>query len=752
MGFLKYTNSLQSDKYSTHFKWNIFLFYYRKRVCVVVNIINRGKRGSAALALKTAAAVGLLTLKQLGKMSKSKKWIRTFEVQTIDDTDGKKVSYQVFSTLYPDGMPEACTKLVTKKSFSDFKKLYQALHHIHKSLRLSGSLPPVTSRNSFFKKRLSDEANEDRRQQCLTLLECASQFPELYNSQVFLNFFATISSPTSSLEDSSSSPDAILEAGLATQKVLAQPKPMSSPDQPSKGSACKIQTDEEDEELPDYLNKAAEMIKKAAECESEERFDESVACYRQAIGTLLTSLPKDKCLQRQASVKRRIAQYISKAEILTKLASEVSASSKVPLVKGFPHLDLFGGDLRDLKRYRIEGWAGGGKVIVATDSKNDLQKVVLKVLPKTSFNTKTLKKSLLPINVKYMVTLQRYFESDDELILVLDYIVPGRLFDLIEPYLKEKSMHSTALTSFVVSPPKVIDAEDTSVTREVEEESDVEDLEVVCTLASPEEDDEEELLCLSNSGIEKIHCYDYEKRQQERFEMLDDHTNEIIKKLDDNVDTLQTPQTLLNLKLQTPSALSSALSKAPVSPVSSFHRLCDIIPTFGGHDLSTCKTLPLSLIRTWSVQLIKAVAKLHSLGIHMMDLNPNNLLLNENGELTLTYQFQWVSIDEPVNPRALDKMYCAPEALVSSTARPEADWWSVGVLIFEMLTGAPFSQMFPSGLMPHTPLCWTEQKNDNEESELKDLITQLIQTSPSMRLTAQQLKKHRFFRGINWDS
>ena len=75
---------------------------------------------SAALALKTAA-VGLLTLKQLGKMSKSKKWIRTFEVQTIDDTDGKKVSYQVFSTLYPDGMPEACTKLVTKKSFTDFK-------------------------------------------------------------------------------------------------------------------------------------------------------------------------------------------------------------------------------------------------------------------------------------------------------------------------------------------------------------------------------------------------------------------------------------------------------------------------------------------------------------------------------------------------------------------------------------------------------------------------------------------------------
>ena len=185
------------------------------------------------------------------------------------------------------------------------------------------------------------------------------------------------------------------------------------------------------------------------------------------------------------------------------------------------------------------------------------------------------------------------------------------------------------------------------------------------------------MLCLSTSGVEKIHCYDYEKRQQERFEMLDDHTNELIKKLDDK----QTP-------------LSSALSTAPVSPATSLsprhhHHpeslgLSDIIPTFGGHDLSTCKVLPIGLIRVWSVQLIKAVMKLHSLGIHLLDLNPNNLLLNANGELTLTYQFQLVSIDDPVDPRALDKMYCAPEALVLSATTPEADWWSVGVLLFEI--------------------------------------------------------------------
>ena len=42
----------------------------------------------------------------------------------------------------------------------------------------------------------------------------------------------------------------------------------------------KIEDSEEVQEMPGYLNEAANVIKKAIECESEERFDESIACYR----------------------------------------------------------------------------------------------------------------------------------------------------------------------------------------------------------------------------------------------------------------------------------------------------------------------------------------------------------------------------------------------------------------------------------------------------------------------------------------
>ena len=50
--------------------------------------------------------------------------------------------------------------------------------------------------------------------------------------------------------------------------------------------------------------------------EIEENYEESVSCYRNAVGTMLQSVQKDRCLKRQASVKRRISQYIGKAEAL----------------------------------------------------------------------------------------------------------------------------------------------------------------------------------------------------------------------------------------------------------------------------------------------------------------------------------------------------------------------------------------------------------------------------------------------------
>ena len=128
---------------------------------------------------------------------------------------------------------------------------------------------------------------------------------------------------------------------MASTKLARDSTPILEPEKPI------IEENDDVEEMPDYLNEAANVIKKAIECESDERFDESIACYRKAIETLLTSLPKDKCLQRQASVKRRISQYISKAENLTKIVDEQRHPGSN--VVEFPHLEIFC-VVKDLKR------------------------------------------------------------------------------------------------------------------------------------------------------------------------------------------------------------------------------------------------------------------------------------------------------------------------------------------------------------------------------------------------------------------
>merc|ERR1719490_485077 len=60
-------------------------------------------------------------------------------------------------------------------------------------------------------------------------------------------------------------------------------------------------------DIPAYIAEAAELISSALRFEAEERLEESVAAYREAIGKLLSEVQGDPDVTRQAQVKRRIA-------------------------------------------------------------------------------------------------------------------------------------------------------------------------------------------------------------------------------------------------------------------------------------------------------------------------------------------------------------------------------------------------------------------------------------------------------------
>jgi serine/threonine protein kinase len=102
--------------------------------------------------------------------------------------------------------------------------------------------------------------------------------------------------------------------------------------------------------------------------------------------------------------------------------------------------------------------------------------------------------------------------------------------------------------------------------------------------------------------------------------------------------------------------------------------------------------------------------------------------------------------------------YVAPEVLIKKGYGQEIDWWSVGVIFFEMLVGyAPFcaqeTQEVCFKIINHEKYLQVppEIKLSNEAM---DLMNRMI-SDPSKRLGkngADEIKAHPFFKGIDWDN
>ena len=71
-----------------------------------------------------------MSYNKTNKAQQRREWIRTFEIG-IARKNGNHMVYDVTSVLFPAGFPEAGTRLITSKRFSQFQKLYISLLQIH---------------------------------------------------------------------------------------------------------------------------------------------------------------------------------------------------------------------------------------------------------------------------------------------------------------------------------------------------------------------------------------------------------------------------------------------------------------------------------------------------------------------------------------------------------------------------------------------------------------------------------------------
>uniref|UniRef100_A0A3Q2X9T9 Ribosomal protein S6 kinase n=3 Tax=Haplochromini TaxID=319058 RepID=A0A3Q2X9T9_HAPBU len=158
-------------------------------------------------------------------------------------------------------------------------------------------------------------------------------------------------------------------------------------------------------------------------------------------------------------------------------------------------------------------------------------------------------------------------------------------------------------------------------------------------------------------------------------------------------------------------------------------------------------------------EISMALGHLHQKGIIYRDLKPENIMLNNNGHVKLT---DFGLCKESIHDGTVTHTFCgtieymAPEILMRSGHNRAVDWWSLGALMYDMLTGAP-------------PFTGENRKKTIDKilkcklslppyltQEARDLLKKLLKRNASLRLgggpgDAAEVQAHTFFRLINWD-
>ncbi|KAL4641105.1 cGMP-dependent protein kinase 2-like [Arapaima gigas] len=158
--------------------------------------------------------------------------------------------------------------------------------------------------------------------------------------------------------------------------------------------------------------------------------------------------------------------------------------------------------------------------------------------------------------------------------------------------------------------------------------------------------------------------------------------------------------------------------------------------------------------------VLEAFDYLHERGIVYRDLKPENLLLDSMGYVKMT-DFGFA---KKIGPGKKTWTFCgtpeyvAPEVILNKGHDFGADCWSLGILIFELLTGSPpFSGSDPIKI--YTMVLHGIEKVDFPKrigKRADDLIRRLCRLNPAYRLGNKKngivdIKKQKWFQGFNWD-
>jgi len=173
--------------------------------------------------------------------------------------------------------------------------------------------------------------------------------------------------------------------------------------------------------------------------------------------------------------------------------------------------------------------------------------------------------------------------------------------------------------------------------------------------------------------------------------------------------------------------------------------------------LKNNRRFPEDVARIYVAEIASALGHLHSLQVIYRDLKPENILLDDNGHVCLTD----FGLSKDVEPTDKAHTFCgtpeylAPEIVTGAGHDKAVDWWSLGILLYELTVGIPpfYSQnvnemynKIQHGVLRFPPFL---------SEPCKSLIVQLLNRDPKKRLGSKDdvndLKAHAFFKPLNFE-
>ncbi|EDO32267.1 predicted protein [Nematostella vectensis] len=502
---------------------------------------------------------------------------------------------------------------------------------------------------------------------------------------------------------------------------------------PPEGKSCVLTTHDIAEMTSngesDYLFVAAHTIRKALDCEVNGRYEEAFNLYRACVSLLLSGVQGEQDVKRRDAVRRKTAQYLLKAEALytayvhdlqkSEASSDQDQDKPNHVVTEGPshtHMTSPQGAHKyksiTLSNLKVIGITGK---VMLVENPDISETFIMKVLHKSEgHNSRRSSKShdhrkrkLLKrayATCPFMVRLYSHYETANSIFLLLEHARGGRLWDYLSGFIRPIESQQYVLST--------TDSQDAVRTNSLGDDLDKVNLEE----------------CVGNDLDVKFPQSRYSRTPSPIPGNSSGHSK--------------------NTTIRSRNGVSSGTNKTEGTESrkgsSLFARLDEYFNSSPCH-------VPEEYIRTWMAEVVLALSHLHSTGIICRDLNPHNLLLDESGHILLTYFSVWDEVERHVDESAREQRYCAPELSSLEEVRASADWWSVGVLMYELLMGKTFVHTHPWGFHSHSEITFSEHIS----KEAKSLIRELLRVTPSERLGSgvngvEDIKSHPFFAEVNW--